>query len=733
MEVCVIALLAGAGYVATRLRQQQPPTGIISQQEAGLGMHCIVGMDAGDLPSGGGIYESRRLDQVRTDEVYRATDMARRALDPARGNPNPGVVGRYHRDRSASASATVHSQLLGKDMPVEHFKHNNMVPFYGGKVKQPSADQSSYSAGKLEAFTGAYEHPLGRKKEIDAIWSPTPQGVMNSGGRSVMDESREAWLQTMPQSRNRANEAPAGLAPEIVGRPGVRGGKTGDVYYDMREHAYNPNVDELRPASRPKLSFEGRILPGSTIAPDLIADLARELPTVRERTKEPLVEELTCTDQLFRTVGAYTAPIQRPDNIHDLKCTERQSTSQNSYIGSAHVKIQAGDYGKSSILVYGNNRDVTTIRSHKGNLVSAVKAIVAPLQDAVRVTKKEEAHAVDAPRAFGNAGAAQGVPKLTVYDADDVARTTLKQMIIAESQNLNFVSARKVSVVYDPDDVARTSKKETMLAETSLGNLRGVHTAGLVYDEGYQARTTLKEQLVNDADPNRNFHGNTVHTVYNADEWTPQSTKKEMLAERATPYGSAGGLQGRAVGAYATTDATAKTTTRETTVDNGTAYGMADATGRVGGYELAPSDVKTTTRETTVDHDYFGGGTGEARPKSHDAEQSMQILGARGDLEAALDGRPPTLSSVKIAAALGEMGAVQTVSSGGLAMDTRAPIRAYGAGGPRSPDECHLGAVSNPRRDGSMPFVTVGADRLAAEAAAGSAQRAGNPFVLRSC
>jgi hypothetical protein len=739
MEVCVIALLAGAGYVATRLRQQQPPVAQQDSsysQDAGLG---IVAVDAGDRPSStGGIYESRRLDQVRSDETWRATDMARRALDPAHGSP--AVVARYDREApprgradpfAKPASPTVHSQLLGQDVPVEQFKHNNMVPFYGGKVKQPSVDQTNYSAGKLEAFTGAYEHrPLGRKKEIEAIWSPTPQGVMNSAGRSIMDESREAWMQTMPQSRNRANEAPAGLAPEIVGRPGIRGGKTGDVYFDMREHAYNPNVDELRPASRPKLSFEGRILPGSTIAPDLIADLARELPNIRERTKEPLMEELTCTDQLFRTVGAYTAPIQRPDNMHDLKCTERQSTSQNSYVGGAHVKIQAGDYGKSSILVYGNNRDVTTIRSHKGNLVSAVKAIVAPLQDAVRVTKKEEAHAVDAPRAFGNAGAAQGVPKLTVYDADDVARTTLKQMIIAESQNLNFVSARKVSVVYDPDDVARTSRKETLLAETSLGNLRGVNTAGVVYDEGYMARTTLKEQLVNDADPNRNFHGNTVHTVYNVDEWTPQSTKKEMLAERATPYGSAGGLQGRAVGAYATTDATAKTTTRETTVDNGTAYGMADATGRVGGYETAPRDVKTTTKETTVDHDYFGGGTGEARPKSHDAEQSMQILGARGELEAALDGRPPTLSSVKIAAALGEMGEVQTVSSGGLAQDTRAPIRAYGAGGPRAPDEFHLGVVSNPRRDGSMPFVTVGADRLAAEAAAGSAQRAGNPFVL---
>lgn len=722
MEVCVIAILAGAGYAAMRLRRQIAPQ---QQQEnsedAGLGVYAV---DAGDRPSSAGIYESRRVDQVRSDETVRATDLARRSLDP-RASGSPGGMSGMS---GMPVKPTVHSQLLGLDLPVEQFKHNNMVPFYGGKVKQPSVDQSGYSSGKLEAFTGAYEHrPLGRKKEIEAIWAPTPQGVMTSGGRSVSDETREAWLQTMPQSRNRANEAPAGMAPEIVGRPGVRGGETGDVYYDMRQYAYSPNVDELRPTSRPKMSFEGRIIPGATIAPDTITNLGRELPTVRERTKAPLVEELTCTDQLFRTIGAYSGPIQRPDNTYEIKTTERQSTSQNSYVGSAHLKMQAGDYGKSAILVYGNNRDVTTIRSHKGNLVSAVKAIVAPLQDVVRVTRKED---VAAPRSFGNAGAAQGVPKLTVYDADDVARTTLKQLMIAETQNLNFASARKVSVVYDPDDVAKTSKKETMLAETSLGNLRGVNTAGLVYDEGMQPRTTLKEQLVGDADPNRNFHGNTVHTVYNSDEWAPQSTKKEMMAERSTPYGSAGGLQGRAVGAYATTDATARTTTRETTVDNGTAYGMADATGRVGGYETAPTDVKTTTRETTVDHDYFGGGTGDSRPRSHDAEQSMQIMGARGELEAVLDGRPPTLSSVKIAAALQEMGQVQTVSSGGLAQDARAPIRAYGAGGPKSPDEFHMGMVSSPRRDGATPFVTVGADRLAMEAAAGSAQRSGNPYVL---
>ena len=735
MEVCVIAILAGAGYVAARIRQQQKPNDVSNaSSDAGLG---IVSIDAGDRPSTGGIYESRRLDQVRVDEVARATDMARRALGGI-GPSGPGgpVVARY--DRAAPSghsdplytppSPRVHSQLLDKDVPVEQFRHNNMVPFYGGKVKQPSVDHSTYSAGKLETFTGAYEHrPLGRKKEIDAIWSPKPQGVMNSGGRSIMDEQRDAWLQTMPQSRNRANEVPAALAPEIVGRPGVRGGETGDVYFDMRQYAYTPNVDELRPASRPKTSFDGRVLPGMAIAPDSSVD--RELPTLRDPTRETPMQELTCVDQLFRTKGAFTAPKQRPDNFHDLKYTERTSTSQNSYVGSAHVKIQAGDYGKSSILVYGNNRDVTSIRSHQGNLVSAIKAIVAPLQDAVKVTKKE---AVDAPRAFGNAGAPQGVPKLTVYDENDVARTTLKQLLIAESQNLNLVSHRK-AVVYDPEDVARTSRKETLLAETTLGNLRG-NNAGVVYDEDYQARTTLKEQLVNDADPNRNFRGNNVHTVYNADEWTPQSTKKEMMAELATPYGAAGGLQGRAVGAYATTDATAKTTSRETMVDNGTTYGSATGLS-LGGYETAPTDMKTTTRETTADFDYFGGGVGEERPTSHDAEAAMQILGARGDLERALDGRPPTNSSVKIAAALNEMGAVQTVSSGGLERETREPLRAYGDGGYRFPDESHLGVVSNPRRDGSTPFVTVGGERLAAEAAAGAAQRSGNPFVknLFSC
>ena len=740
MEVCVIALLAGAGYVATRLRQQQKPivdTSYDPSADSGLG---IVALDDGDRPSNtGGIYQSRRLDQVRENETWRATDAARRALDPAHGSPS--VVARYEDEAPPRSRAdplatpsppVVHSQLLGTDVPVEKFRHNNMVPFYGGKVKQPSVDQSDYSLGKLEAFTGAYElRPLGRKKEIDAIWSPTPQGVMTSGGRAVMDEQRDAWLQSMPQSRNRANEAPAGLAPEIVGRPGVRGGETGDVYYDMRAYAHDRGVDELRPASRPKLTREGRILSGTAIAPDAMADIERELPTVNDPRREKPMQELTCTDQLFRTTGAYTGAVQRPSDLYDgIKPTERTSTSQNSYVGSAHVKIQAGDYGKSSILVYGNNRDVTTIRSYQGNLVSAIKAIVAPLQDVVKTTKKQET--VDAPRAFGNASAPQGVPKLTVYDENDVARTTLKQLLIAEAQNLNFVSNRKVSVVYDPDDVARTSRKETTLAETSLGNLRGVNTAGVVYDEGYVARTTLKEQLVNDADPNRNFRGNTVHTVYNADEWTPQNTKKEMMAERPTPYGSAGGLQNRAVGAYATTDAKAKTTMRETMVDNGTAYGSADATGRVGGYETPPTDMKTTMRETTADFEYFGGGVGESMPTSHEAEMAMQILGARGDLEKALDGRPPTQTSVKIAAAVGEMGAVQTVKSAGLVRETREPLRAYGEGGYRFPDEAHLGIVSSPRRDGSMPFVTVGGERLAAEAAAGAAQRATNPLVLEN-
>ena len=76
------------------------------------------------------------------------------------------------------------------------------------------------------------------------------------------------------------------------------------------------------------------------------------------------------------------------------------------------------------ILVYNNERDITSTRVYQGNLTSLIKSIAAPVIDMIKITKKEEF--IDNPRHFGNMGI-QIPSKQTIYDPNDIAKTTIKE------------------------------------------------------------------------------------------------------------------------------------------------------------------------------------------------------------------------------------------------------------------------------------------------------------------
>ena len=53
-----------------------------------------------------------------------------------------------------------------------------------------------------------------------------------------------------------------------------------------------------------------------------------------------------------------------------------------------------------------------------------------------------------------------GPKKLTVYDPNDIARTTIKETNIHDNRAGNMSGPNKITV-HDPNDIARTTIKET--------------------------------------------------------------------------------------------------------------------------------------------------------------------------------------------------------------------------------------------------------------------------------
>ncbi len=78
---------------------------------------------------------------------------------------NPSGV---EEDPDYSDSDFVVSPLTGQRMPSSEFKHNNMVPFFGGRVKQNVAANTNSSL--LDSFTGSGIDQI-KKKEVETMFN----------------------------------------------------------------------------------------------------------------------------------------------------------------------------------------------------------------------------------------------------------------------------------------------------------------------------------------------------------------------------------------------------------------------------------------------------------------------------------------------------------------------------------------------------------------------------------
>jgi hypothetical protein len=548
-------------------------------------------------------------------------------------------------------------------MELEEFTTEGMVPFYGGSVKQPSVSHSEAAyGGKLEAFTGAFEHrPWGGKQPTSVLFQPSSQGPMNSSGRAVsdIDETRAAYLDTMPKSNRRANEVAPGMEKVLVGRPGVVGGTTGDVYYDSREVAMArglaPTVDDLRAGSQPKVTYEGRMNPGTSIQAPGGARPAVMPQLAPMRRDGPLIREVRSTDDMIRTTGAHTAPVPRPQDYRNIKDTHRQVTSAMSShfgtAGSASDRAQSedrrnqpllrqplpqlpelplgastayvsqkgrgdsDDHGRSGILQTCNNRDITTRAAPAANLVSSFKALALP--------------------------------------SSDIARTTIKETMAENEVQMGNLrgGAYRTTTYFDPETGgARTSIKETTLGAVPMTNLRpGARLASVVYDpEDASARTSRKETTLSEAPMmGPNAMGGRGGIVYDPDDWRPAPTLKQMVTDRGTGNadGSIGGTNARAHTLYEGYDVAA--TQRDIAEsERGTAYGGANGED-TGGYLVAQDGtiVRATHRENTSDHQHYGQTrAGVTAAVSYDAARMMRHDDGR---ENTLFSRVPTTQGAK--------------------------------------------------------------------------------------
>ena len=567
----------------------------------------------------------------------------------------------------ASAGGWNGISLTGNPVDRESFFHNNMVPFFGGTVKQNIEENSNQTL--LESFTGNdpnYQQKVEVKR--DDLFKPVAN-LTNPYGTSNLDGYN---LDRYIVSNLRNNQAP--IEPIRVG-PGLNQGYTaegsgGFQQANTLDFVLPKTVDELRVKTKPKVSYEGVVVPGSHIAkPGKVGVVAKNKPDTFY---------VNGPDRLFTSVGDVTGPTLRPDIL--IRYTNRKTTELKNRVGPATAaaigsqpqmkpvfkestrinfaganprnqnavgqwqinapnKAIPNDYGRGAMKTKPNNRQVTGPKMQITNLSVPNKNAMAPNQPNVRHTRKTNIVGNNRYGNFQNTGPNRGkvydpndLPRTTVkeqmvnnshqgyfqntgpnrgqvYDPNNLPRTTIKEQMIDNNYQGNFQNTGpNRGQVYDPNDLPRTTIKEQMIDNSYQGNFQNTGpNRGKVYDPNNLPRTTIKEQMIDNS-----YQGNFQNTGPNRGKvYDPNNLPRTTIKEQTIDGNRLGGMTGRTKGmVYDPKNIPAPTIKQQTILNNSMGNIQNQLSG--GAYKTKKMDAKNTQRMTTSVH-YTGDATGPKR------------------------------------------------------------------------------------------------------------------------
>jgi hypothetical protein len=421
------------------------------------------------------------------------------------------------------------SSLTGQRIRSSEFTHNNMVPFYGGSVKQNMKATANNSL--LDTYTGAGYTQIA-KKEVETMFDyQRPFG--NPFGLESSTDFIESRINT-PVARN--GERP--FEPTRVG-PGVgegygMTGKGGFQQFEINEIMRPKTTDELRVATDPKLTYLTPVVPGQhfvanpadnpgevrkyrpdkfyidptlsragAAAPaDVHKEMSRPIQILPETTRTETTSEAFGPATGQDTYQSYVAGSYRTPMTQQFGGAGFRNGDLTSYY-TPDIGSPEADYGKSGYENRPNERTATSERTMALNLAPADTGNVSVryLDDA-RPTRRAEEE--DGVTQLGPGYIAGGAPSVTVWDPNDVARTTVKETTINWDYRgvASSASAPNRLKVYDPKDIARPTQKAQLSNRQYYGSGNNANWGVMNEDFAYNMRTnSSKEQIAKGRKP----------------------------------------------------------------------------------------------------------------------------------------------------------------------------------------------------------------------------------------
>lgn len=340
--------------------------------------------------------------------------------------------------------------LSGNYLNSQQFKHNNMVPFNGGKVKGRTYDVN-ITETVLDNMIGSGSQVV-KKIEQAPLFKP---------------ESNMQWAYGMPNQsdfyQSRVNPAMKNnnvkpfdsvtVGPGLDQGYGISGSNGYNSGMEARDKWLPKTVDELRVDTNPKLEYE--LINHEGPANSYIKTAPTSQMIGRVEKQRPDTFFINTQDRWLTTTGAEKGetlrPIQEmgvirrndikteymgPAGATDVKAT----TAPVNFEPSKRHEVVAGGVNHSRAVGHGPHTDGEAfLRSHtnyennrstvkqpetlRSGFSGAIGAVIAPLLDILKPTRKDET--INNVRIYGEGAAS--ISKGYVYNPQDATATTIKE------------------------------------------------------------------------------------------------------------------------------------------------------------------------------------------------------------------------------------------------------------------------------------------------------------------
>ena len=299
----------------------------------------------------------------------------------------------------------------------------------------------------LDSYTGSGSQ-LRSKKSVAPLFKPQKNMHLTNGMANHSD---------FLQGRMNVSQKISGVKPfaDVKVGPGLNRGYNDESFggfnagMSARDKWMPKNVDQMRVATNPKMSFKGQFLGAKA------AVQSRGIQGAVERRRPDTYYE-NCPDRWFTTTGLEKAPTNRAEEL--LKYENREDTS-TSYYGAGtdpnNNKIYTkpnylpdkrqdlpsdpigvasranvwdsdkNDYGRDGFNALPNSRSLTGQTNTMGNIGRGIKALTAPVMDMLRPTRKT--NVIGNLRPIGNA---KGPGQQKLYNRHQQPKSTIKEQYV---------------------------------------------------------------------------------------------------------------------------------------------------------------------------------------------------------------------------------------------------------------------------------------------------------------